>query len=146
MDVIKELPGIVAVIISLLSIYWQYRKTKMDDAKATVDNRKSDAEAGQVLQETALALIKPYREELDRLHCEFAKSNKRIGDLEGEVVGLRTKLDLVIQERNAIWNGAKVLHFQVKSVGVEPVYTPPESVVELVGTFKGRNDSSAGLE
>lgn len=131
--IIKELPGVIAVVISVLGVYLQYRKARLDEAKGRVEAKKADAEAGQVLQETALALIKPYRDELDRL-------NMRIKNLEGDVVILRNKLDLVIQERNAIWNGAKVLHFQVKNIGAEPVYTPPESVVELTGTFRVNGD------
>jgi uncharacterized protein YicC (UPF0701 family) len=137
--IIKDLPGVMAVIISIIGVYLQYRK-------AGLDNKKGEVDMAKVLQDNALALIKPYREELDRLQSDVAKASKKIEDLECEVIGLRNKLDLVIQERNAIWNGAKVLHFQVKSVGVEPVYTPPESVVELVGIFKGKNEGSAGLE
>jgi predicted nuclease with TOPRIM domain len=144
MDIIKELPGVVAVVISVLGVYLQYRKARLDEAKGKIDERKSDAEAGQVLQETALALIKPYREELERLNGEVAKSLARIKNLEGDVVNLRNKLDLVIQERNAIWNGAKVLHFQVKNIGAEPVYTPPESVVELTGVFRANGEVGQG--
>ena len=128
MEILKEwlglITGMIALVISVSGVLLQYRKARADE-------KKGDTDVGRALQESALALIKPYREELERLRGEVAKDSGRIESLETEIDGLRKKLDLVIQERNAIWNGAKVLHYQVKCIGVDPMYTPPESVVEL---------------
>lgn len=81
-----------------------------------VDSR---SEAASEIQAAAVALLQPYKEEVDRLRIE-------VSSLRSEVAVLRIELQDVKSERDIVIGGAHQLYHQVLSMGGQPVYRPPE--------------------
>lgn len=76
---------------------------------------KIKVDAATEINNAAIALIKPYRERI-------AELEKRVNALEVELDAQRSTIDFYEE----IHRGARRLHSQVKSLGGDPVYNPPE--------------------
>ena len=76
---------------------------------------KIKVDAATEINNAAIALIKPYRERI-------AELEKRVNALEIELEAQKS----INEFYEEIYRGAKRLHSQVKSLGGDPVYNPPE--------------------
>ncbi|PWK81741.1 hypothetical protein C8D88_116153 [Lentzea atacamensis] len=67
--------GGLTVLAALVTLPWTLRKLRSD-------TRKTDADAAQVLSNTAIAMLEPANAEIDKLEKRLEKANSRVADLE----------------------------------------------------------------
>lgn len=96
-------------------------KPKFDAESILAQAQAADSrsEAASEIQVAALALLQPYKEEVERLRIDVVS-------LRAEVAVLRIELQEVKSERDIVIGGAHQLYHQVLSMGGQPVYRPPE--------------------
>lgn len=108
------IPVIVALIASIPGIMALMSQKKKLEAEKEVE----EAQATEKIQAAALKMMDVYKQEFDSL-------KSRIRDLECRVKDLESALQLEIEEKKNIINGAWVLHDQVKQLNGTPYYVPP---------------------
>lgn len=115
--------GVVGSIVTLNLARQRNRieqpKIDADSVLAHAQAADSRSEAASEIQSAALALLQPYKEEVERLRVE-------VSSLRAEVSSLRVELQEVKGERDIVIGGAHQLYHQVISMGGKPVYRPPE--------------------
>lgn len=114
----QALGVIVAIMVSLGTLYLSWRK-------APHDVRNVQADTGEKVTEAAIQLLEPLQQRISELELARERDKVRISELERRVTELECELR---DERNAkdeIRTGAERLVHQVESLGAKPVYTPP---------------------
>jgi len=109
---IAAIPGVMAAVAT-----FKRSKTDIDATQATI---------ADTIQDAALELLAPYKEEVSKLRAHIKQLEATVEDLQTRLDKLTLDLKQVREERNNIIHGAYVLYHQVKSANITPGYTPPE--------------------
>ena len=108
--------GGIGAIVTVIMLPRTLRKLRAETTKLQSEGEKTDAEAAQVLSNTALALLAPARAEIEelekrlraansrasQLEVDLGKSQSRVHHLESEVQGLRNQVSEMSKEMTAI--------------------------------------------
>lgn len=158
--------SIVSLIGTVVTLLFNTRKRRAEAAKVLADSEKILAEAHTLdassldqITNTALALIKPLKEQLEEFADDLEKAGQRIEVLQGENATLKQNLS-VMEESNAnaskrlakmendfeleqmrslrLRGGVTLLINQIMFEGLHPVWTLDDLTKEEIDGF---NDS-----
>lgn len=127
--------GLVGVVFgsmigSVTTFVMTVQRNKMEKPKLQGEAKKVEVDAAAQIQQSALDLIQPYRDEVTRLKTQ-------VDELQTELTQVRTELDQVKEtlgktktERDDLLEGARRLYYQVVSLRSIPVYVPPGCLSE----------------
>lgn len=112
----------VAVLTGLAGLIQALRVGRRHEAERVqlqAEARKLDAEAGNTVTETFLAIVRALRERMDEQEAE-------LGTVRDELRDSERQLDAVRRQYHAMRRGVQVLVRQIRDLGHEPKYIPPE--------------------
>lgn len=121
---------------ALITLVIARQRNRIEQPKLQADARLAGAQAADQIGEAALALLQPYKLEVETLRkdltlmqsykseVETLRSEVRI--LRGEIDDLRAELSELVCEREVIVSGAHQLYHQIVSMGATPIYKPPD--------------------
>jgi len=114
--IIALIGGVIGAVTTLAVAS---HRNKLEMPKILAESGLSRAQAADQIGDAAMALLKPYKDEVDSLR-------KEVRTLRDEIETLRSELSELVCERNVIISGAHQLYHQIISMGGAPVYRPPD--------------------
>ena len=112
---------VVALLTGAAGLFQAWRvgqRYEGEKQQLQAEARRLDAEAGNTVTETFLAIVRALRERMDEQDAE-------IDELRSDVRLRDEQLDTLERQYRAMRRGVQILVRQIRDLGHEPLWTPP---------------------